>query len=144
MLREVYFASARQTPLGKYKKKFCDYHGLCYHDTDKCNFVQACRKHVWPTHHIMEQQRLRQVWFVKDAKRHAKRRGLTGKEVKDLNMFVKDKIKEIIKERDCNMHAISDFEDLSISSSDESIQSIISGTSDEESDSDSCKPAHKK
>eukprot|EP00957_Ditylum_brightwellii_P181431 13820496-Ditylum_brightwellii.AAC.1 len=23
---------------GKHKKKFCDYHGLCYHDTDKCDF----------------------------------------------------------------------------------------------------------
>eukprot|EP00957_Ditylum_brightwellii_P012027 908295-Ditylum_brightwellii.AAC.1 len=22
----------------KCKKKFCSYHGLCYHDTDKCNF----------------------------------------------------------------------------------------------------------
>eukprot|EP00957_Ditylum_brightwellii_P022983 1734707-Ditylum_brightwellii.AAC.1 len=25
----------------KHKKKFCDYHGLCYHDTDEYNFVQA-------------------------------------------------------------------------------------------------------
>eukprot|EP00957_Ditylum_brightwellii_P013271 1001073-Ditylum_brightwellii.AAC.1 len=23
----------------KQKKKFCDYHGLCYHDTDKCDFL---------------------------------------------------------------------------------------------------------
>eukprot|EP00957_Ditylum_brightwellii_P021201 1598181-Ditylum_brightwellii.AAC.1 len=63
----------------------------------------------------MEQQRLRQVWFVKDAERQAKKRGLTGKEVKDLNTFVKDRIKEMIKERKHNMHAMSNFEDLSIS-----------------------------
>eukprot|EP00957_Ditylum_brightwellii_P161716 12312461-Ditylum_brightwellii.AAC.2 len=30
----------------KHKKKFCDYHGLCQHDTEECNFIQACRKHV--------------------------------------------------------------------------------------------------
>eukprot|EP00957_Ditylum_brightwellii_P182555 13906305-Ditylum_brightwellii.AAC.1 len=59
-------------------------------------------------------------------------------------MFVKDKINETIKERNCNMHAMSNFKDLSISSSNESIQSIVSDTSDEESDNDSCKPAHKK
>eukprot|EP00957_Ditylum_brightwellii_P057253 4338594-Ditylum_brightwellii.AAC.1 len=57
---------------GKRKKILCNYHGLCYHDTDKCNFVQAHRKHVQSTHHITEQQRLRQVWFVKDAKRQTK------------------------------------------------------------------------
>eukprot|EP00957_Ditylum_brightwellii_P088239 6721969-Ditylum_brightwellii.AAC.1 len=92
----------------------------------------------------MEQQRLRQVWFVKDAKRHAKRHGLTGKEVKDLNTFVKDKIDETIKEHNRDMQTMSDFKDLSISSSDESIQSIISNTSDEESDNNSRKLAHKK
>eukprot|EP00957_Ditylum_brightwellii_P039401 2980831-Ditylum_brightwellii.AAC.1 len=59
-------------------------------------------------------------------------------------MFVKDKIKETIKERDRNMHAMSNFKDLSISSSNNIIKSIISNTSNEESDSDSCKPAHKK
>eukprot|EP00957_Ditylum_brightwellii_P160638 12229057-Ditylum_brightwellii.AAC.1 len=89
---------------------------------NECNFVQACRKHVQPTHHITEQQRLWQVQFVKDAKRQAQRRGLTGKEVKDLNTFVKEKIKEMIKECNHNMHAMSDFEDLSISSSNKSIQ----------------------
>eukprot|EP00957_Ditylum_brightwellii_P187616 14286359-Ditylum_brightwellii.AAC.1 len=92
----------------------------------------------------MEQQRLWQVRFVKDAKRRAKRRGLTGKEVKDLNMFVKDKINETIKEGKHGMHAMSNFKDLSISSRDDGIQSIISDTSNEESDSNSCKPAHKK
>eukprot|EP00957_Ditylum_brightwellii_P020656 1557227-Ditylum_brightwellii.AAC.1 len=92
----------------------------------------------------MEKQRLRQVRFVKDAERHAKKHGLTGREIKDLNVFVKDKIKETIKDRDCDMHAMSNFEDLSISSSNDSIKSIISDTSDEESDSDSCKLAHKK
>eukprot|EP00957_Ditylum_brightwellii_P021737 1639756-Ditylum_brightwellii.AAC.1 len=58
-------------------------------------------------------------------------------------MFVKDKIKETIKERDCDMHAMSNFKDLSISSSNDSIKSIVSNTSYEESDSDSHKPAHK-
>eukprot|EP00957_Ditylum_brightwellii_P139267 10614023-Ditylum_brightwellii.AAC.1 len=67
-----------------------------------------------------------------------------GKEVKDLNAFVKEKIHETIKECNHNMNAINDFEDLSISSSNESIQSIISDTSDEELDNNSCKLAHKK
>eukprot|EP00957_Ditylum_brightwellii_P008545 648091-Ditylum_brightwellii.AAC.1 len=35
---------------GKHKKKYCEYHGLCHHDTEECNFYQACRKHVQPTH----------------------------------------------------------------------------------------------
>ena len=61
---------------------------------------------------------------------------MTGKEVKDLNAFVKDKINETIKEHNHDMHAMSNFKDLSISSSHESIQSIISNTSNEESDSD--------
>eukprot|EP00957_Ditylum_brightwellii_P156112 11882788-Ditylum_brightwellii.AAC.2 len=38
----------------KCKKKFCDYHGLCYHAMDKYNFVQACRKHSQRKNHIME------------------------------------------------------------------------------------------
>eukprot|EP00957_Ditylum_brightwellii_P188197 14326791-Ditylum_brightwellii.AAC.1 len=59
-------------------------------------------------------------------------------------MFVKNKIKEIIKERDRDMHKMNDFKDLSISSSNKSIQSITSGTSVEGSDNKSCKPAHKK
>ena len=124
-------------------KKFCDYHGVCYHDTSKCNLAKSCKKHVQPTHRITEQQRLWQVRFVKDAKRRAKKRSLTGKEVKDLNTFVKDKINETIKERDRDMHAMSDFDDISLSSSDESMESIISDTSDEES-GNSRKPAHKK
>eukprot|EP00957_Ditylum_brightwellii_P082117 6244507-Ditylum_brightwellii.AAC.1 len=33
---------------GKQKKKYCKYHGLCYHDTDKCNFVQSRRKQFSP------------------------------------------------------------------------------------------------
>eukprot|EP00957_Ditylum_brightwellii_P152818 11632530-Ditylum_brightwellii.AAC.1 len=85
MLRKTHFVLAKQTSWGQAKKKYCDYHGLCYHDTDKCNLVKSCKKHVQLTHCITEQQRLRQVWFVKDAKRHAKKHGLTGKEVKDLN-----------------------------------------------------------
>eukprot|EP00957_Ditylum_brightwellii_P148158 11280494-Ditylum_brightwellii.AAC.1 len=69
---------------------------------------------------------------------------LTGGEVKDLNAFVKDKIDDTIKERNCNMHTMSDFEDLSISSSNDNTESIISNTSDEELDGNSRKPAHKK
>eukprot|EP00957_Ditylum_brightwellii_P183297 13962162-Ditylum_brightwellii.AAC.1 len=39
----------------KQKEKICDYHGLCDHDMDECNFVQSCRKHVQPMHYITEQ-----------------------------------------------------------------------------------------
>eukprot|EP00957_Ditylum_brightwellii_P029814 2254981-Ditylum_brightwellii.AAC.1 len=88
----------------------------------KASKRKTYRKHVQPTYRITEQQRLWQIWFVKDAKRQAKRCGLTGKEVKDLNMVVKDKINETIKENDCGMHTMSNFEDLSISSSNKSIQ----------------------
>eukprot|EP00957_Ditylum_brightwellii_P091864 6994686-Ditylum_brightwellii.AAC.1 len=111
---------------------------------NKCNFVQSYRKHMQHTHCIVEQQRLWQVWFVKDAKRQAKKCGLAGKEVKDFNVFVKDKIKETIEECNCDMHAMSNFEDLSISLSNKSIQSIISDTSVEGLDDNSGKPAHKK
>eukprot|EP00957_Ditylum_brightwellii_P170530 12980928-Ditylum_brightwellii.AAC.1 len=58
---------------------------------------------------ITKQQRLRQVWFVKGAKRRIKKHGLTGKEVKDLKAFVKDKIKETIKERNHDVRAMSNF-----------------------------------
>ena len=81
---------------------------------------------------------------MKDSKRRARERGLTGKEVKDLNAFVKDKIEETIKERDRDMHAMSNFDNLSLSSSNEIMESIISNMSDKELDGDSCKPAHKK
>eukprot|EP00957_Ditylum_brightwellii_P125169 9542392-Ditylum_brightwellii.AAC.1 len=70
----------------------------------------------------MEQQRLWQVRFVKDAKSQAKKRSLSTKEAKNLNMFVKDKINEMIKQRNHGMHIISNFEDLSISSSNKSVQ----------------------
>eukprot|EP00957_Ditylum_brightwellii_P125318 9551532-Ditylum_brightwellii.AAC.1 len=92
----------------------------------------------------MEQQRLRQVWFVKETRRQAKRCGLSGKEVKDFNVFVKDKIKETTKEHNHDMYAMSNFEDLSISLSNKSIQSIISNTSVEDLDDNSCKPSHTK
>jgi hypothetical protein len=128
----------------KKKEFFFDYHGLCYHDTDRCNFVQSCRKHVQPMHQIMEQQRLWQVRFVKDTKRWAKKRGLAGKEVKDLNAFVKDKINETVKQHECSMRVMSNFEELSISSSNESVQSIVSDTSVEDSGNEDCKLASKK
>eukprot|EP00957_Ditylum_brightwellii_P083900 6376422-Ditylum_brightwellii.AAC.1 len=62
------------------EKKYCNFHGTCYHDTSKCNFAKSCKKHVQPMHCITEQQRLQQVWFVKDAKRQAKKHSLTGRE----------------------------------------------------------------
>eukprot|EP00957_Ditylum_brightwellii_P092532 7046762-Ditylum_brightwellii.AAC.1 len=111
---------------------------------EECNFVLACRKHFQPTHRITEHQRLWQVQFVKDAKRCAKKCYLTGKEVKDLNPFIKYKIKEMIKERGHNMHMMSNFKDLSISLSNKNIQSVISNTSIKGSDNKSCKPAYKK
>eukprot|EP00957_Ditylum_brightwellii_P167710 12767304-Ditylum_brightwellii.AAC.1 len=124
-------------------KKFYDYHGVCYHDTSKCDLAKSHKKNFQPTHRTTEQQRLRQVRFVKDTERRARKRGLTGKEVKDLNAFVKDKIDKTIKERDRDMQAMSDFDDIFLSSSNESMESIISDTNDEES-CDSRKPAHKK
>eukprot|EP00957_Ditylum_brightwellii_P076655 5826942-Ditylum_brightwellii.AAC.1 len=117
--------SQGKCPTGKHKKKYCDYHGLCHHDKKKCKYYQACRKHVQPTHHITEDQRLWQVQFVKDAKSCTKKCNLSAREVKNLNKFIKDKIDETIKQSDCNMHAMSNFEDLSISSSNKSVQSII-------------------
>eukprot|EP00957_Ditylum_brightwellii_P168607 12833484-Ditylum_brightwellii.AAC.1 len=89
---------------------------------EECNFVQACRKHVPRLHRITEQQRFQQVRFVKHTKKQAKKCSLSAKEVKDLIVFIKDKIKEMIKERNCNMHVMSNFEDLSISSSNKSVQ----------------------
>eukprot|EP00957_Ditylum_brightwellii_P150800 11481699-Ditylum_brightwellii.AAC.1 len=68
----------------------------------------------------MEQQRLQQVWFVKDAEKQAKKCGISAKEVKDLNTFFKEKIDETIKQCNCNMHAMSNFKDLPLSSSDKS------------------------
>eukprot|EP00957_Ditylum_brightwellii_P041977 3178777-Ditylum_brightwellii.AAC.1 len=59
-------------------------------------------------------------------------------------MFIKDKINEMIKECNHNMHRMSNFEDLSISSSSKSVHSIISNTSVKGSDNKSCKPASKK
>eukprot|EP00957_Ditylum_brightwellii_P033699 2554641-Ditylum_brightwellii.AAC.1 len=129
---------------GKHKNLFCNYHGLCHHDTKECDFYQVCRKHVQPTHCITKQQRLWQVCFVTDVKRHTKKHGLSTKEVKDLNTFVKDKINETTKECDCYMHTMSNFKELSISSSNKSVQSIISDTSVEGPDNESHKPDSKK
>eukprot|EP00957_Ditylum_brightwellii_P108800 8299537-Ditylum_brightwellii.AAC.1 len=61
-------------------KKFCDYHGVCYHDTSECDLAKSHKKHVQPMHRTTEQQRLQQVRFVKDAERRSRKRGLTGKE----------------------------------------------------------------
>eukprot|EP00957_Ditylum_brightwellii_P064284 4878492-Ditylum_brightwellii.AAC.1 len=77
---------------------------------------EAHKKHGQPT------PQFRKVCFVKDAKRQTKKCNISAKEVKDLNTFVTDKIDKTIKENECNMHAISDFKELSISSSNKSIQ----------------------
>eukprot|EP00957_Ditylum_brightwellii_P186497 14199322-Ditylum_brightwellii.AAC.1 len=69
---------------------------------------------------------------------------MTGREVKDLNAIVKDMIDETTKERNRDMHAMSNFKDLSISSSNNSIKCIVSDTSDEESDGNNHKLPHKK
>eukprot|EP00957_Ditylum_brightwellii_P117118 8932699-Ditylum_brightwellii.AAC.1 len=53
----------------KEKGRFFNYHGMCYHDSEECNFVHSHRKHVQPTHYITEQQRLWQLRFVKDTKK---------------------------------------------------------------------------
>eukprot|EP00957_Ditylum_brightwellii_P083578 6352784-Ditylum_brightwellii.AAC.1 len=71
---------------------------------------------------------------MKDAERQAKKRGVTGREFKDLNVFIKDKIKETNKKCNCDMHVMSNFDNLSISSSNDNIESIISNTSNEELD----------
>eukprot|EP00957_Ditylum_brightwellii_P133596 10185885-Ditylum_brightwellii.AAC.1 len=91
-----------------------------------------------------ENDTLGSVQFVKDAKWYAKKCSLSAREVKDLNTSVKNKINETIKQHNCSMHAMSNFKDLSISSSDESVQNIISNTSVEDSDNENCKPASKK
>eukprot|EP00957_Ditylum_brightwellii_P017038 1285053-Ditylum_brightwellii.AAC.1 len=45
---------------GKQKKTFCDYHGLCHHDTDKCNLcklvgsLQEARSDHTPYHDTTE------------------------------------------------------------------------------------------
>eukprot|EP00957_Ditylum_brightwellii_P017549 1321815-Ditylum_brightwellii.AAC.1 len=103
-LWKTHFVSAKQTAWGQAKKKYRDYHGFCYHDTSKWNLAKSGKKHVQLTHRITEQQRLWQIRFVKDAERRTKKHGLTGREIKDLNAFVKDKINETIKECNRNMH----------------------------------------
>eukprot|EP00957_Ditylum_brightwellii_P193294 14717496-Ditylum_brightwellii.AAC.1 len=52
---------------GKYRKKFYNYHGLCHHEMEKCDYYQAHKKHPHPTHYITDKLRLRQIHFVKDA-----------------------------------------------------------------------------
>eukprot|EP00957_Ditylum_brightwellii_P149976 11422695-Ditylum_brightwellii.AAC.1 len=76
----------------------CNYYGLCHHDTKECSYYQACMKHVQSTHCIMEKQKIWQVGFVYVAKRCTKKHNLSAKEVKDLNMVVKDKVDKTIKQ----------------------------------------------
>eukprot|EP00957_Ditylum_brightwellii_P024212 1826326-Ditylum_brightwellii.AAC.1 len=70
--------------------------------------------------------------------------GLSAKEVKDLNTFVKDKINKMIKEHCHDMHAMIDFKELLISSSNKTINSILSDTSVEDSKDEDHKLAVKK
>eukprot|EP00957_Ditylum_brightwellii_P067683 5137185-Ditylum_brightwellii.AAC.1 len=49
-LWKTHFASAKQTAWGKQMKKYCDYHGVCYHDTSECDLAKSCTKHVQLTH----------------------------------------------------------------------------------------------
>eukprot|EP00957_Ditylum_brightwellii_P168319 12813113-Ditylum_brightwellii.AAC.1 len=130
------------------KGKHHDKSKLCHkrhHSMGKCHVGKhKKKKHAQLTHYITEQQRLQQVWFIKDAEKRAKKCSLSAKKVKGLNMFIKDKINEMIKERNCDMHVMSDFKNLSLFSSNKSVQSIISNTSEEGSDNESCKPASKK
>eukprot|EP00957_Ditylum_brightwellii_P120980 9227193-Ditylum_brightwellii.AAC.1 len=42
--------------------------------------------------------------FGRRRQKAGQKRGLTGKEVKDINAFIKNKIKETIKERNRDMH----------------------------------------
>eukprot|EP00957_Ditylum_brightwellii_P146864 11180788-Ditylum_brightwellii.AAC.1 len=69
---------------------------------------------------------------------------LSAKEDKNLNKLVKDKIDKTFKDCNHDIHAMRNFEDLSISSSDESIQSIVNDTSFEDFNNEDCKPATKK
>eukprot|EP00957_Ditylum_brightwellii_P121251 9246299-Ditylum_brightwellii.AAC.1 len=120
----------RECHQGKRKKKFCNYHEP----------QEACSAHAL-YHGTAEAL----AGLVCQGRQKASQKcSLTGREVKDLNAFVKDRIEEMIKEHNHNMHMMSDFKDLSISSSNKSIQSFISDTSVEGSDNNSCKPAHKK
>eukprot|EP00957_Ditylum_brightwellii_P049168 3730677-Ditylum_brightwellii.AAC.1 len=69
------FCASKANSMGESAgKKYCDYHGLCYHDTSKCNLDKSCKKHIQPAHRITEQQRLWQVRFIKDAKRRQETR----------------------------------------------------------------------
>eukprot|EP00957_Ditylum_brightwellii_P129788 9900183-Ditylum_brightwellii.AAC.1 len=128
----------------KHEKRFCDYNGLYHHDEKDYDYYQACRKHIQPTHHITEEQRHWQVQFVKHAKRYTKKHGLSAKEVKYLSTFAKYKINKTIKQHYCSMYTMNNFKDLSFSSIYESIQSIMSDTSEEGSDNEDHKLASKK
>eukprot|EP00957_Ditylum_brightwellii_P104656 7975147-Ditylum_brightwellii.AAC.1 len=59
-------------------------------------------------------------------------------------MLVKDKIDNAIKRSNHDMHTVSNFEELSISSNYERVQSIMSDTSAEDSGDEDHKHASKK
>eukprot|EP00957_Ditylum_brightwellii_P140787 10724397-Ditylum_brightwellii.AAC.1 len=132
------YCRSRKCHARKYKKKFYNHHSLCHHNINERNIYKAHRKHIMITHCITVEKRLRQFCFVKDTKKHTKKRSLNVYEVNDLNMFVNN------KERNCSMHAMRNFEDLSISSINESIQSIVSNISINASNNEDCKLVTKK
>eukprot|EP00957_Ditylum_brightwellii_P085644 6515181-Ditylum_brightwellii.AAC.1 len=49
------YHSSGKLHAGKRKKKYCNYHDLCYHDTKEYNYYQDHRKHTQPTQCITEE-----------------------------------------------------------------------------------------
>eukprot|EP00957_Ditylum_brightwellii_P084328 6412683-Ditylum_brightwellii.AAC.1 len=68
------------------------------------------------------------------------KQGLNVKEIKDLNLFISNKVDEMFESHERDLHTMSDVEDILISSSNESIISI---TSADTSDNEDCKPKAK-
>eukprot|EP00957_Ditylum_brightwellii_P007202 546408-Ditylum_brightwellii.AAC.1 len=69
---------------------------------------------------------------------------LTAEDVKDLNAFINDKVNKMLKGHNNELHMMSNFKELLISSGDESIEIIVSGISAEASDNKDSKLAAKK
>eukprot|EP00957_Ditylum_brightwellii_P148374 11296132-Ditylum_brightwellii.AAC.1 len=91
-----------------------------------------------------QEQWIRQVYFVKDAKRCTKKHGLYAKEAKDCNAFINGKFDKMLKEHGNKLHTMGTFKELLFSSSNKSIQSIVSNTSIEASDNEDHKSVAKK
>eukprot|EP00957_Ditylum_brightwellii_P160993 12256868-Ditylum_brightwellii.AAC.1 len=128
--REEFIDILEDGILASMLKEFLDV-CICVEEAETHKPLAKKIAHTKKEHDSDEQQRIQQVWFVKDTEKQAKKCSLSTKEVKDLNALVKDKTDEMIKERACNMHVMRYFEDLSLSSSNKSVQNIISDTSEE-------------